>query len=147
MGGDDTVLHFSKRELQVFALWADANRDDDVTERWLGDPKGIDAYKRAFDRLDQAAWGDSTEAPLADSEPQSALQSAIEYRVRRVEGSGTDGLENMCNELAREGWRLVTASTAAAGELDICTYLFFSREVADDRITQAARRFAAMATH
>jgi len=146
MGRDDVVVHFTRRELKVFALWADAHRDDDVTESWLGDPKGIEAYRRAFDRLDQAAWDASTEAPLAESAPRSASDGAIEYRVRRIEGSEAEGMEDMCNELARDGWRLVTASTTAAG-VDIYTYLFFSREVADDEIDRAARRFAVMATH
>ena len=149
MGGDDTGLQFTKRELQVFALWADANRDDDVTERWLGDPRGLDAYKRAFEKLDKAAWaaGATTDAPREESGPGVVVESVVEYRVRRIDGAEPDGLERVCNELARAGWRLVTASTASTSVMDVYTYLFFSREVADDAIDRAAKQFAVMATH
>jgi hypothetical protein len=147
MGEDDTVLHFTKRELQVFALWADANRDDEVTERIFGDPRGLDAYMRAFEKLDKAAWGGATDAPQEESGRRSVVESVVEYRVRRIEGSATDGMEKVCNDLARDGWRLVTASAAATNVMDLYTYLFFSREVADVAIDRAATQFAAMATH
>jgi len=147
MGGDDTVLHFTKLELQIFALWADWNRNDDVTEGWLGDPRGLDAYRRAFEKLDEAAWGRATDAPQEESGPRSVVEIVVEWRVRRIEGSETEGVEKVCNELARDGWRLVTASTAATSLTDLCTYLFFSREVTGDAIDRAARQFAVMATH
>ena len=147
MGRDDTVLHLTRSEMQVFALWADANRDDAVTEGWLGDPRGLDAYKRAFAKLDEAAWGGATDAPPEESGPSAVTESAVEYRVRRIEGSEPDGLEKVCNELARDGWRLITACTGAASVTDFDTYLFFSREVAEDTIAHAARQFATMAAH
>jgi hypothetical protein len=51
-----------------------------------------------------------------------------EYKIRRVEGSGTGDLERICNELARDGWRLVSTAAAAAGALDVYVWLFFERE-------------------
>lgn len=147
MGGDEIVLRLSKRELQVFALWADAHRDDAVTEGLLGDPRGIEAYRRAFAKLDEAAWGDEADAPSAEAESSGVLGNPVEYRVRRIEGEGVEGAERVCNDLARDGWRLVTASTAADGGAGRCLYLFFSREVADEAIALAATKFSVMAAH
>jgi hypothetical protein len=150
MNVDEIDLDFTKLELQVFALWADWNRDDVATEGWLGDPRGLEAYRRAFDKLDNAAWGGSKDNPTIESEPPEAKpqpRGAVAYRVRRIEGRGAEGIEQACNELAREGWRLVTASTVAAVVPDVHTYLFFWREVADLEIARAARQIATMATH
>jgi hypothetical protein len=57
----------------------------------------------------------------------------IEYKVRRIDGSGTGDVERACNELAREGWRLV--STAATGT-DAPVLLFFERETGEQRAAQ-----------
>jgi hypothetical protein len=145
MAVDDIVLHFSRRELKVFALWADATRDDDLTESWLGDPKGLEAYKRAFAKLDAAAWGADTDVREEEPELPRAVGTVLEYRVRRIEADEAEGLERVCNDMAKDGWRFVSASTASAVNHD--AYLFFSREVADDAINRAARQFATMATH
>jgi hypothetical protein len=145
MAVDDIVLHFSRRELKVFALWADATRDDELTASWLGDPKGLDAYKRAFAKLDAAAWGGDPDVRDEEPELPRTAGTVLEYRVRRIEGDEAASRERVCNEMAKDGWRLVGASTASAVNRD--AYLFFSREVADDAIDRAARQFATMATH
>ncbi len=52
----------------------------------------------------------------------------IEYNVRRVDGVGPRDIERVCNELASEGWRLVsTAATSTAAAM----LLFFEREAGD----------------
>src|SRR5512146_721990 len=151
MAGDDVVVHFTRRELQVFALWADAAREDRVVETLIGDSRGVAAYRRAFDKLDRAAWGGSTPLPAAEPEPelQNIRESAVEYRVRRLEGREAAEIERACNEHAADGWRLVSASTAATGAKEGHTYLFFSRKVADDAdaIARAAIRFSTIQTH
>jgi len=57
----------------------------------------------------------------------------IEYKVQRVDGGGTGELERACNELAKEGWRLM--STAATAP-DAPVLLFFEREAGDERGAQ-----------
>lgn len=149
MAEDDVVLHLTRRELQVFALWADAARDDRVTETLIGDSRGIAAYRRAFDKLDQAAWGSSTPVMDAEPEPRSVSEGAVQYLVRCIEGSETDGMERVCNELAADGWRLISTSIATASATERNTYVFFSRKVAHDAdaIARAAMRFSTIQTH
>jgi hypothetical protein len=47
----------------------------------------------------------------------------IEYKVRGIAGGSADDMERACNELASDGWRLVSTSAP-----DGCAYLFFERE-------------------
>jgi hypothetical protein len=52
----------------------------------------------------------------------------VEYKIRIVEGEGAAALEDACNELAAEGWRLVSTSMLDAGGGRTRTQLFFERE-------------------
>jgi hypothetical protein len=52
----------------------------------------------------------------------------IEYNVRRVDAGGPGDIERVCNELASEGWRLVST---AATTIDAPVLLFFERETGD----------------
>ncbi len=57
----------------------------------------------------------------------------IEYKVRRVDTSGPGDIERACNELARDGWRLVSTAAAATGAP---VFLFFERQTGDERGAQ-----------
>ena len=52
----------------------------------------------------------------------------IEYRIRRIDGSGTGDMERVCNDLAKDGWRLVSTAAGATGILEVFVYLFFERQ-------------------
>ncbi len=63
---------------------------------------------------------------------------SIEYKVRRIEGDGTGEPERICNEAAKEGWRLVSTAVTSASALKVSVYLFFEREIeARDRLEDA----------
>lgn len=52
-----------------------------------------------------------------------------EYRARCVRhGDGTDALERTANDMAKQGWRLVSTSAAANRAGDVYVWLFFERE-------------------
>ena len=64
----------------------------------------------------------------------------IEYHVRIVENGGEAELSKVCNELAKDGWRLVSTSAAntVGLALRVRVYLFFAREAdASDRLEEA----------
>ena len=52
----------------------------------------------------------------------------VEYKVRVVEHEGTGELEDACNGMAAEGWRLVSTSTLEVGAGRVRSHLFFERE-------------------
>ena len=60
----------------------------------------------------------------------------IEYKVRRVEGEGTGDIERICNEHAKDGWRLVSTNVARLEKFDTIVFLFFEREVGDQQAPQ-----------
>jgi hypothetical protein len=62
---------------------------------------------------------------------RSGAELVREYKIRRIDGSGTDQLERICNDLARDGWRLVSTAAAATGPIDVFVWLFFEREKPD----------------
>jgi len=70
----------------------------------------------------------------------------IEYRIRRIDGIATDDIERVCNDLAKEGWRLVSTAAGATGALEVFVYMFFERETPAEDIARAARQFASTAT-
>jgi hypothetical protein len=39
----------------------------------------------------------------------------LEYKVRRIDGDGTNDIEKACNHVAKDGWRLVTTSGGGSG--------------------------------
>jgi hypothetical protein len=49
--------------------------------------------------------------------------------VRELETGGTADVEKMCNDLAQDGWRLVSTAAANAGSTTVRVYMFFEREV------------------
>lgn len=53
---------------------------------------------------------------------------AYEYKVRRVDGSGTGEIEQTIDRFARDGWRLVSTDTVKMEALTVWTYLYFERE-------------------
>ncbi len=64
----------------------------------------------------------------------------IEYQVRIVENGGEPELSKACNEPAKDGWRLVSATSAntVGIAVRIRMHLFFEREVeARDRLEEA----------
>jgi hypothetical protein len=77
--------------------------------------------------------------------------TAIEYKVRALETGGTADVEKVCNDLAQDGWRLVSTAAANAGGISVRVYLFFEREmlnppIPDEDITRLAAQFATAAT-
>ena len=70
----------------------------------------------------------------------------IEYRVRRIDGVITDGIEEACNELAKDGWRRVSTSAVAVDALKMSMFTFCAWETSAEDIARAARRFAPTAT-
>lgn len=71
----------------------------------------------------------------------------IQYAVRASEASGADEIEKICNLMAGQGWRLVTASVESqTGKVRSKVWMFFEREVSTEEIERAARQFAATAT-
>jgi len=75
----------------------------------------------------------------------------VEYKVRRCDGDGVDEPERVCNELAKEGWRLVSAAVAVPGPGSTLIYLFFEREaaaaaMADEEMARMVAQFATSAT-
>lgn len=52
----------------------------------------------------------------------------IEYTVRRVDAGKPDDIEGVCNELASEGWRLVSTAASAT---NAPVLLFFERDTDD----------------
>jgi len=52
----------------------------------------------------------------------------VEYQVRVVEHESTGELEEACNGMAADGWRLVSTSLLGVGAGGTRVYLFFERE-------------------
>jgi hypothetical protein len=67
----------------------------------------------------------------------------IEYKVAALETVSISRVEELCNELAQQGWRLVSTAAANAGGITVRGWLFFEREVktlpGDDLAGMAAR--------
>ena len=64
----------------------------------------------------------------------------IEYHVRIVENGSEAELSKVCNELAKDRWRLVStsAATTVGIAMRVRVYLFFEREMeASDRLEEA----------
>jgi len=62
----------------------------------------------------------------------------VEYRVRMTETGGTAEPEDVCNRMAKDGWRLVSTAAANAGGIKVFVYLFFERQIeARDRLEDA----------
>jgi hypothetical protein len=55
----------------------------------------------------------------------------VEYKVRVVERDAPSELEDVCNRLAVDGWRLVSTSVLDLGALRTRSYLFFEREIGE----------------
>ena len=70
----------------------------------------------------------------------------IAYRVRTLETDGAEAVEEACNSMARDGWRLVSTAAESVDALKTRVWLFFEREVTNDEIERAARQFASLAT-
>jgi hypothetical protein len=60
----------------------------------------------------------------------------FEYRVRAPETSGTGDIEDICNQMAADGWRLVTSTAVNSGALNVRLYLFFERAMGEQRAPQ-----------
>ena len=59
----------------------------------------------------------------------------IEYKVRRSETGGTAEPEDICNHMAKDGWRLVSTAAANGDGTKAFLHLFFEREIeARDRL-------------
>jgi hypothetical protein len=52
----------------------------------------------------------------------------VEYKVRVVDHENAGELEEACNGMAAEGWRLVSSSFLGVQAGGIQAYLFFERE-------------------
>ena len=63
-----------------------------------------------------------------------------EYKIRAIETGGTGDLEKVCNDAAKDGWRLVSTNVLDLGALRTRVYLFFARETVDERGVQDAWR-------
>lgn len=62
----------------------------------------------------------------------------IEYKVRITETGGSAEAEDICNDLAKDGWRLASTAAANGGGAQALVYLFFEREIeARDRLEDA----------
>lgn len=62
----------------------------------------------------------------------------IEYKVRITESGDTAEAEDICNRLAKDGWRLVSTAAANGGGIKVFVHLFFERELeAHDRLEDA----------
>jgi Domain of unknown function (DUF4177) len=75
----------------------------------------------------------------------------IEYKVQALETGGTADIEKVCNDLARDGWRLVSTAAANAGGTAVRAWLFFEREASrpsmpDEDMARLAAQFATSAT-
>lgn len=65
----------------------------------------------------------------------------IEYKVRMSDTGGTADPEDICNRMAKDGWRLVSTAAANGGEIKVFVYLFFERQVeARDRAARCVHR-------
>jgi Domain of unknown function (DUF4177) len=64
----------------------------------------------------------------------------IEYKVRARETGGTADIEKVCNDLAKDGWRLVSTAAANAGGITVRVWLFFEREAGEQRAPQESWR-------
>jgi hypothetical protein len=70
-----------------------------------------------------------------------------EYKVRSIETNGTADIERMWNELAQDGWRLVSTAAVDGGGTAARVWLFLEREAkipsepADD-VARMAANFA-----
>ena len=74
------------------------------------------------------------------------MSGMIEYRVRVVDTDGAADVEQVCNGMARDGWRLVSTSVENIDPVLARVWLFFEREVSAEEIARAAIRFASTAT-
>lgn len=75
----------------------------------------------------------------------------IEYKVLALETGGVADIEKACNDLARDGWRLVSAAAATDGGAAAHMWLFFERESSkpprpDEDMARLAAQFATSAT-
>mgnify|MGYP001609818625 CR=1 FL=1 len=73
----------------------------------------------------------------------------IEYKVRALETGAAVDVEEVCNDLAQDGWRLVSTAAANAGGVTVRVWLFFEREappLPDEAIARLAAQFAMAAT-
>lgn len=62
----------------------------------------------------------------------------VEYKIRMLEKSGAADLEDVCNGMANDGWRLVSTAAANGGAIEVFVYLFFERQIdARDRLEDA----------
>lgn len=84
-------------------------------------------------------------------EPESRDVKLIEYKVRALEHGAAADIEEVCNDLAQDGWRLVSTAAANAGGFTVRVWLFFEREALDppmpaEDIARLAAQFAMAAT-
>jgi hypothetical protein len=75
----------------------------------------------------------------------------IEYRIQALETGGTADIEKVCNDLAKDGSRLVSTAAANAGGIAVRVWLFFEREsskpsMPDEDMAGLAAQFATSAT-
>ncbi len=62
----------------------------------------------------------------------------IEYKVYITATGGTAEPEDICNRLAKDGWRLVSTAAAHGDGIKALLHLFFERELeARDRLEDA----------
>jgi hypothetical protein len=74
----------------------------------------------------------------------------IEYKVLALETGGTADIETACNDVAGDGWRLVSTAAANAGGTAVRLWLFFERALnppmLDEDVARLAAQFATSAT-
>ena len=72
----------------------------------------------------------------------------IEYKVAALETVSISRIEELCNELAQDGWRLVSTAAANAGGITVRGWLVFERELKTlpgEDVARIAARFATAA--
>jgi Domain of unknown function (DUF4177) len=75
----------------------------------------------------------------------------IEYKVQALETGGAADIEKVCNDLAKDGWRLVSTAATNTGGTAMRMWLFFEREAShpsmpDEDMARLAAQFATAAT-
>jgi hypothetical protein len=73
------------------------------------------------------------------------------YKVQALETGGTADIEKACNDVAKDGWRLVSTAAANVGGTAMRVWLFFEREsskssMPDEDMARLAAQFATSAT-
>jgi hypothetical protein len=78
-----------------------------------------------------AGQADIAARAKAEAAARAKEADMIEYKVQALETGGAADIEKVCNDLAKDGWRLVSTAAANAGGTAVRVHMFVEREVAE----------------